>query len=61
MKPYVIIGLLLCLPVFAAPQGDSGPPADILAVRQLLGLDPRGGEFRVVYGSIASMTRRSRF
>jgi hypothetical protein len=30
-----IIGLLLCMPVFAAPQGDSGPPADILAVRNI--------------------------
>ncbi|HSB70999.1 MAG TPA: hypothetical protein VLT62_16855 [Candidatus Methylomirabilis sp.] len=28
--------------------------ADILAVRQLLGLDPQGGEFRVVYGSVAA-------
>ena len=28
--------------------------ADMLAVRQLLGLDPRGGEFRVVYGSVAA-------
>jgi SnoaL-like domain len=30
-----ILGLLLCLPAFAAPQGDSGPPADILAVRNI--------------------------
>ncbi|MEI8189746.1 MAG: hypothetical protein WCI75_08515 [candidate division NC10 bacterium] len=28
--------------------------ADMLAVRQLLGLDPREGEFRVVYGSVAA-------
>jgi hypothetical protein len=28
--------------------------AEILAVRQLLGLDPQGGEFRVVYGSVAA-------
>ena len=34
-RPFMILGLLLCLPVFAAPQGDSGPPADILAVRNI--------------------------
>ena len=28
--------------------------ADILMVRQLLGLDPQGGEFRVVYGAVAA-------
>lgn len=34
-RPFFILGLLLCLPAFAAPQGDSGPPADILAVRNI--------------------------
>ena len=34
-RPCIILGLLLCLPVFAAPQNDSGPPADILAVRNI--------------------------
>ena len=29
---------------------DPSIEADSLGVRQLLGLDPRGGEFRVVYG-----------
>ena len=28
--------------------------AETLAVRQMLGLDPQGGEFRVVYGSVAA-------
>jgi len=28
--------------------------ADVLAVRQMLGLDPRAREFRVVYGSVAA-------
>jgi hypothetical protein len=28
--------------------------ADILMVRQLLGLDPQAGEFRVVYGAVAA-------
>jgi hypothetical protein len=28
--------------------------ADILMIRQLLGLDPQGGEFRVVYGAVAA-------
>ncbi len=32
---FIILALLLCLPVFAAPQSDSGPPADILAVRNI--------------------------
>ena len=30
---------------------ESSIEADILMVRQMLGLDPQGGEFRVVYGS----------
>jgi hypothetical protein len=34
-RPFIILGLLLCSPAFAAPQGDSGPPADILAVRNI--------------------------
>jgi hypothetical protein len=34
-RPFIVLGLLLCLPVFAAPQGDSGPPADILAIRNI--------------------------
>ncbi len=31
----VILGALMCLPVFAGSQGDSGAPADILAVRNI--------------------------
>ena len=31
----IILALLSCLPAFAEPQGDSGPPADILAVRNI--------------------------
>jgi hypothetical protein len=34
-RPCIILGLLLCMPVFAAPRGDGGPPADILAVRNI--------------------------
>jgi hypothetical protein len=34
-RPFIILGLLLCLPALAEPQGDSGPPADILAVRNI--------------------------
>src|ERR1700722_13508872 len=34
-RPLIVLGLLLCLPVFAAQQNDSGPPADILAVRNI--------------------------
>jgi hypothetical protein len=34
-RPFIILGLLLCLPAFAAPTNDSGPPADILAVRNI--------------------------
>src|ERR1700733_13283264 len=33
-RPFIISGLLLCLPVFATPWGDS-VPADILAVRNI--------------------------
>jgi hypothetical protein len=33
---------------------DASVEADIVAARQLLGLDPRGGEFRVVYGAVAA-------
>ena len=33
---------------------ESSIEPDILMVRQMLGLDPLGGEFRVVYGSIAA-------
>jgi len=33
-RPFVL-ALLLSLPAFAEPQGDSGPPADILAVRNV--------------------------
>ena len=33
--PSVVLGLLLSVPVFAAPEGDSGPPADILAIRNI--------------------------
>jgi hypothetical protein len=31
----LILVLLLCLPALAQAQGDSGPPADILAVRNI--------------------------
>jgi hypothetical protein len=35
-RPFVMLGLLLlCLPALAEPQGDSGPAADILAVRNI--------------------------
>jgi hypothetical protein len=34
-RPFIILALLLCLPVFAAPQNDSGPAVDILAVRNI--------------------------
>ena len=34
-RPIIILGLLLCLPVSATPQRDSGPPADVLAVRNI--------------------------
>jgi hypothetical protein len=34
-RPFIILALLLCLPAFAEPQSDSGPPADILAVRNI--------------------------
>jgi len=33
---------------------DPSVEADVLAVRQMLGLDPRAREFRVVYGSVAA-------
>jgi len=33
---------------------DPSIDADTLMVRQLLGLDPQGGEFRVVYGAVAA-------
>jgi hypothetical protein len=35
-------------------KADPNIEADILMVRQLLGLDPQGGEFRVVYGAVAA-------
>jgi hypothetical protein len=35
MKRAFILVLLLCLPALAESQGDSGPPADILAVRNV--------------------------
>jgi SnoaL-like domain len=34
-RPFIILALLLSLRVFAAAQTDSGPPADILAVRNI--------------------------
>jgi ketosteroid isomerase-like protein len=34
-RPLVILGLLPCLPVLAASPSDSGPPADIPAVRNI--------------------------
>jgi hypothetical protein len=34
-RPFIILGLLLCSPVFAVPEGDSGPAADILAIRNI--------------------------
>jgi hypothetical protein len=33
---------------------DPALQVEILTVRQMLGLDPQGGEFRVVYGSVAA-------
>jgi hypothetical protein len=33
-RPFILV-LLLCLPALAEPQGDSGPPASILAVRNI--------------------------
>lgn len=33
-RPFILL-LLLCLPALAAPPGDSGPAADILAVRNI--------------------------
>jgi hypothetical protein len=33
---------------------DPAIEAEILAVRRMLGLDPQGGEFRIVYGSVAA-------
>ncbi len=33
--PFVILAVLLCLPALAETRGDSGPPADILAVRNI--------------------------
>ena len=32
---YLVLGLVLVTPAFAASQGDHGPPADILAVRNV--------------------------
>jgi len=34
-RPFIFLGLLLWLPALAAPTNDSGPPADILAVRNI--------------------------
>jgi hypothetical protein len=34
-RPFIIFGLLVFLPAFAAPTNDGGPPADILAVRNI--------------------------
>ena len=34
-RSFIIAALLLCLPVIAEPQGDSGSPADILAIRNI--------------------------
>jgi hypothetical protein len=33
--PIIILGLLLCSSAFAAQPGDTGPPADILALRNI--------------------------
>jgi ketosteroid isomerase-like protein len=32
---FLILGLLLCLPILAESPNDSGPPADVLAVRNI--------------------------
>jgi hypothetical protein len=42
--------------VLMAFRGEMDPivEADVLAVRQMLGLDPAGREFQVVYGSVAA-------
>src|ERR1700721_1606519 len=42
-RPFIILGLLLCLPAFALPPGDSGPPAYILAVRNIEIIFPPAG------------------
>jgi ketosteroid isomerase-like protein len=34
-RPFILVLLLLCLPALAEPQGDVGPPADVLAVRNI--------------------------
>ena len=34
-QTFITLALMMCLPVLAASQGDSGAPADILAVRNI--------------------------
>ena len=34
-SPFLILGLIFVMPVLAGSRGDSGPPADILAVRNV--------------------------
>ncbi|HEY4446458.1 MAG TPA: nuclear transport factor 2 family protein [Steroidobacteraceae bacterium] len=34
-NPFLVLGLVLAMPALAASQGDRGPPADILAVRNV--------------------------
>lgn len=34
-SPFLILGLTLVMPVLAGSQGDRGPPADVLAVRNV--------------------------
>jgi hypothetical protein len=51
-------GELSLLFVSSAGQVEPSAEADILAVRQLLGLDPQGGEFQVVHGSVATSDKK---
>lgn len=34
-NPFIVLGLLVAMPALAASQGDRGPPADVLSVRNV--------------------------